>query len=246
MPKRRPKTPSKAAIGYVRVSIYEKDAAGLSPATQGEAIKRYCKQHGLQLLPDLARDLGVSGGRELAKRPYGRRVVALTRDGVVGHVVATKLDRLFRDADDCLAQVKKWRKRGVTLHILDFGGEAFNSNSTMGKFFLTVTAAIAEMERGMIADRIKAVLDRKRARGEWIGVVPYGWLRTPDDHVVKDEFQQSVIRWMLDVVKAGRSFREIVDRLNAKKTPAPRGKVWHLTSVKRIVAAAERRTKKED
>lgn len=244
MPKRRPKIPSKTAIGYVRVSTNEQATQGLSPATQGKEIKEYCARHGLLLLPNLARDLGISGSRPLARRPYGRRVVALARDGEVGHVVATKLDRLFRDADDCLRHVKAWTRRGVTLHVINFGGDAFNSTSTMGKFFLTVMAAIAEMERGMIADRIKDIVKRKRARGEWLGSTPYGWLRTTDDHVVRDEFQQSVIRWMLTAVRSGLSYREITDRLNEKGTPPPRSKRWHMTSVKRIVRAAELREAK--
>lgn len=245
MPKRRPKIPADTAIGYTRVSLNEQAMHGLSLSAQAVEIKDYCARRGLRLL-DVASDAGVSGWKQLRRRPFGRRVVALARDGAVGHVVATRLDRLFRNAPDCLNQMQDWLKRGVALHIVDFGGDAFSSTSAMGQFFLQVMAAIAQMERSIIAERVQGVIKYKRARGEWLGSTPYGWLRTPDDHVVKDEFQQSVIRWMLEAVKMGLSFREIVERLNTKKTPAPRGKVWHLTSVKRIVAAAERRTKKED
>lgn len=217
---------------------------GLSPAAQANDIIRYCQQRKLALLPELARDLGVSGSRSLERRPYGRRVVALARDGAVGHIVATKLDRLFRDADDCLRLVKAWTRRNVTLHIINFGGDAFNSTSTMGKFFLTVMAAIAEMERGMIADRIKDVLRRKRERHEWLGATPYGWQRTPDGkHVAVSEDQQKVIQWILQVLKTKHSFREIVDYLNDRRVPPPRGKVWHLTTVKRIARAAEERAR---
>jgi site-specific DNA recombinase len=245
VPKRRLKTPSQTAIGYVRVSTNEQALQGLSPAAQANDIKRYCQQRRLALLPELARDLGVSGSRSLERRPYGRRVVALARDGVVGHIVATKLDRLFRDADDCLRLVKAWTRKGVTLHVINFGGDAFNSTSTMGKFFLTVMAAIAEMERGLTADRIRDVLRRKRERGEWLGATPYGWKQTPDGkHVVVDAVQQRVIRWILQVLEAKYSFREIVDHLNTHGVPPPRGKVWHLTTVKRIARAAEERRRK--
>ena len=41
--------------------------------------------------------------------------------GEVGHVVATKLDRLFRNASDALVHVEDWNRRGVALHILQLG-----------------------------------------------------------------------------------------------------------------------------
>jgi hypothetical protein len=56
-------------------------------------------------------DEGVSGGKELASRPGGCRVVELAGKCKVQAVIACKLDRLFRDAADCLNTTKAWDKK---------------------------------------------------------------------------------------------------------------------------------------
>ena len=67
--------------------------------------------------------------------------------------MACKLDRLFRDAADCLNVTKHWDKRNIALHLIDVGGQTIDTSSSMGRFFLTMMAGVAEMERNLIRDR---------------------------------------------------------------------------------------------
>lgn len=179
------------ALGYLRVSTEEQASEGLSLEAQRERIAAYARAQGLGLAEVLS-DEGVSAARPLGQRPAGARLLAALEAGEAQAVVAVKLDRLFRDAVDCLATVQGWNERGIALHLLDLGGAAFHSGSALGRFFLTVMAGAAEMERNLIGERTQAALAYKRGRGEWLGAVPYGY-RLEEGRLVAHEPEQEVI-----------------------------------------------------
>ena len=88
-------------------------------------------------------------------------------------IIIVKLDRMFRCTVDALNTAQDFDRRGVALHSIH---ESLDTQSAMGKFFFTLTAALAEMERGLIGERTKAALARKKERGEKTGgCVPYGY-----------------------------------------------------------------------
>ena len=83
---------------------------------------------------------------------------------------------LFRSALDALQVVENLRKRGVSLHLLDLGGDI--SGNGLSKLFLTIAAAFAEAERDRISERIGQVKADQRARGRYLGgIVPFGYRR---------------------------------------------------------------------
>jgi DNA invertase Pin-like site-specific DNA recombinase len=91
---------------------------GTSLEAQRAAVERYAHGMGLELVT-VIEDAGVSGSVPLAQRPGGRRVLEMIERGEVGAVIAPKLDRLFRDAEDALKVTREWDERGVAMHLLD-------------------------------------------------------------------------------------------------------------------------------
>jgi DNA invertase Pin-like site-specific DNA recombinase len=72
--------------------------------------------------------------------------------------------------------VEDLRKRGVRLHLLDFGGDI--SGNGLSKLFLSIAAAFAEAERDRIRERIGQVMADQKARGRYLGgIVPFGCRR---------------------------------------------------------------------
>jgi DNA invertase Pin-like site-specific DNA recombinase len=110
----------------------------------------------------------------LNKRPEGAKIAKLIANGVC-HVVALKMDRLFRNAGDALNHVEEWAKAGISLHLVDMGGQSVNTDTSMGKMMVTMLAGFAEFERNMIAERTTAALRHKKAHGEVYNHVPYGY-----------------------------------------------------------------------
>jgi hypothetical protein len=64
------------ALGYVRVSSEEQADSGLGLDAQRQRVRAYCELHDLELAT-VFDDPGVSGGKPLATRPAGSRLLAL-------------------------------------------------------------------------------------------------------------------------------------------------------------------------
>jgi DNA invertase Pin-like site-specific DNA recombinase len=64
---------------------------------------------------------GVSGSRPLAERPKGAAPLTALRAGAV--VIMAKLDRMFHSALEALAVLGDLKARGVSLHMIDLGGD---------------------------------------------------------------------------------------------------------------------------
>ncbi len=223
------------AVGYVRVSTDEQATEGVSLEAQEAKLRAYCTLRGLDLV-ELVVDPGVSAGKALDRREGGRRILDLVRHREVGVVVAYKLDRLFRDCADCLTVTAGWDRAGIALHLIDLGGQTLDTSSAMGRFFLTVMAGAAELERNQIRERTAAALGHKRAKGEKTGGrCPFGYRLAADGvHLEEEPAEQTVVATVLALRQDGLSIRAIAARLNEDNVPA-RGKRWHPTTVKRLL-----------
>ena len=104
------KQPSNRAIGYVRVST---DAQEISPDAQRQRIEAYCVMARLELAQVIVEH--VSASVKLAKRPEGSKLAKLVKDGIC-HIVALKLDRLFRNTVDAITTIEQWEAAGIGLH----------------------------------------------------------------------------------------------------------------------------------
>jgi len=224
------------AIGYIRVSTEEQAAEGVSLDAQRAKLEAYATLRGLELT-EVVVDAGVSAGKPLESRKGGAELLRALRrrKGAPRAVVALKLDRLFRNAGDCLATVAAWDRRGVALHLLDLGGSTLDTSSAMGRFFLTVMAGAAELERNLTRERTADALAHKKARGERVGQVPFGY-QADGAELVEDPGEQKTIAAIVELHRHGLSLRAIVDELNDTPELKPRGKRWHLTTIRRILA----------
>jgi DNA invertase Pin-like site-specific DNA recombinase len=223
-----------AAVAYCRVSTEEQVRGGVSLDAQTERLEAYCRSVGLELV-QVVREEGVSGAKPLDARPGGKQLLSFVGWRKVQHVIALKLDRLFRDAQDALHQTRKWDQAGIALHLIDMGGQSVNSASAMGRMMLTMMAAFAELERNLIAERTAAALGHKKSHLQVYGPVPYGFKRV-GDRLVQVETEQLVIQRMRLARAAGRSFRAIADELNAQRVKTKAGgRRWYASTVQKVL-----------
>ena len=61
----------------------------------------------------------------------------------------TMVDRMFRSVADAIATIDDRSSLGISIHLLDFQGQALDTGSAPGRGLLQVVAAFAEMERGL-------------------------------------------------------------------------------------------------
>lgn len=220
------------AIAYIRVSTEEQANEGISLEAQRAQLTAYCTLRGMELV-EIFCDAGVSAGTPLNKRPQGKLLSArLESKDRVDAIVAYKLDRLFRNTLDCLQALERWEKQGVALHLIDMGGQAIDTSSAMGRFFMTIMAGVAEMERNMTRDRTIMAMQHKREQGGVVGTPPLGFSAGEDGMLVPAPLEQEALVRMKELRAQGLSVRQIAQRLN-EEAYVCRGKAWHKTSVHR-------------
>lgn len=205
------------AICHIRVSTEEQARGGVSLEAQEEKLRAYCQLQGLEIL-ETVREEGVSASKPLGTRPGGARVVEALARKEATHLVALKLDRLFRDAVDALSRTREWDSKGVALHLVNMEGQTINTSTAMGRFFLGTMAGFAELERNLISERTSIALAHKRDKREAYGPTPLGYIRT-GDLLEEDMRELSLIEAIRERREKGWSLRRIAEWLNSSGLP---------------------------
>lgn len=225
------------AVGYCRVSSTEQVINGTSLETQRKQIEAYCAMKGITLV-SLFSDEGVSGSKPIADRPEGAKLAAMTEKGDIHAVIIVKLDRGFRNVVDCLQSVDAWERRGISLHIVDLGGNSIDTTSPAGRFMLTVLSAAGEMERGMINDRCNAGRRARKAEGKRIGEVPFGYMVAEDGKtLIHNDTEQRIIHRCNQMRAQGLTIRQILAELTERGIKG-RGDHWSTSQIHRILKSA--------
>ena len=225
------------AVAYLRVSTTEQANEGCSLAVQLERVQAYCVMAGLELVT-VYREEGVSGSKPLDTRPQGRLLVETLRNGQAAHVVAMKLDRLFRDAVDCLTATREWDRAGTALHLVDMGGTCLNTGSAMGRMFLTMAAGFAELERNLISERTTTAMTHLKAEGRHVGSPATGFEMVAGQ-LVANEVEQLAVQRAMELRENFLTLREIAAQLEAEGHPTKRGGKWAPSVVREILIRSQ-------
>jgi DNA invertase Pin-like site-specific DNA recombinase len=103
------------------------------------------------------------------------------------------------------------------LIVLDLG---LDTTTLMGRFTANLFANIAELERGMIAERTSAALQAAKAQGKRLGV---------GNRVLDPQLLQRIV----NMHQAGEGLTAIANRLNDEGVPTSRGgSKWWPSTVK--------------
>lgn len=152
---------------YIRCSHEDSKESGLGEAAQLTLCRRWAEfvrhEH-----PELPKDVKIyqeqdavsAYKKDLRHRPAGRRLYLDLRNG--DHVVFAYLDRAFRSTTDCLHTLRRFKRRGVTVH---FANLRIDMNTPTGELVITIMAACAQMDSAIKSERIKAALRELRRLG---------------------------------------------------------------------------------
>lgn len=104
----------------------------------------------------------LSGSTPALTRPQFNKMVDRLEESDT--VVVVELSRLGRDAIDVMTTVKAFKERGIKLVVLQLGNLDLTSPS--GELMVNVIAAVAQMEKALLIERVNAGLDRVRKEGK--------------------------------------------------------------------------------
>ena len=229
-----------AVYGYARVSTNEQAADDrCSIDEQKRRILGGAMVRGEEIA-EMFVDAGVSGGMPLKERPCGKEMSEMLEPGDV--VIASKMDRLFRCAQDALNMADWFRKNDVSLVLMDMGTDPVNSNGA-SKLFFTMLAAMAEWERGRIAERMADGRAGKKARGGLIGgSAPYGFKTVGRGRAAmleEVEAEQRVIAAAKELRGQDWPYGKIAQELETRGMVSRNGKPFEAMQVMRMVKNAD-------
>ena len=143
---------------YLRVSTTEQTVEN-----QRNDLRAYCQARGWDDVIEYS-DTGVSGTRE--RRPGLDHLMSEVKSRRVDVVVVAAFDRLGRSVRHLVETLELFRHLGVEFISLR---ESIDTGSPLGTAVFTIIAAIAQLERSLIVERVKSGLRRARAEGKRLG-----------------------------------------------------------------------------
>lgn len=161
----RARTEEEAAGGEMETAIYARVSThnGQNPEMQVRELRDYCKRRGWKLAGEYI-DVGISGAKD--SRPELNRLSADAHHRKFGAVVVWRFDRFARSVSHLLRALETFHSLGIEFVSLS---EQVDTSTPTGKMIFTVLGAVAELERNLIAERVRAGLRNARAKGKRLG-----------------------------------------------------------------------------
>jgi len=195
----------KAAI-YARVSTPDQHVE-----TQLYDLRKLAAQRGFEVSREYC-DRGISGSK--ARRPGLDVMMGDARRGEFSVLLVAAFDRVARSTKNFLEIVDE-------LHDLEIefisAREAIDTSTPMGKMFVTLIGSIAELEKSILVERIRAGMRRARMEGQRLGRTPLDIDRSV---IVSDRLSGMSLT---EVAKKHRVSRATVVRLVKEKRCSPQG-----------------------
>lgn len=215
-------------IGYFRVSTQRQGVSGLGLEAQQAAVTNYLRGRG-ELVGSFTE---VESGRKGAKqRPELVRALGeCKRTGAA--LVVGKLDRLSRDVRYFLEVLDD---AGVDIRFAEFPD--ISPKTDEGRMILIGMANFAEFEGRRIGTRVKAALAAAKARGVKLGTTGPANLAAnlEERSAVANAFALKLSGLVAGFKARGLTQRAMVAELNSVGVAAPRGGLWSLGQMQRLL-----------
>lgn len=175
---------------YARVSTADK---GQDPEMQLSELREYARARGFTVYREFV-DRGISGSKE--SRPQLDRMMADAQQRKFDVLAVWKIDRLGRSLKHLVVTLAELDALGVTFISLK---DNLDLTTPTGRLTFQIIGALAEFERAMIQERVRAGLRHAKAKGKRLG--------RPKKSV--DPAKVLALR------KSGHSWREIAEEMGA-------------------------------
>src|SRR5690242_13880152 len=149
-----------------RVAIYGRVSTtghGQDVSMQTRELRQFAEARNWQVAGEYV-DAGVSGEKD--SRPELNRLMADAHKRRFDVVCVWKFDRFARSVSHLLRALETFQALGIQFVSLS---EQMDTTTPAGKMVFTVLGAVAELERSLIVERVKAGLRNARAKGRRLG-----------------------------------------------------------------------------
>lgn len=208
---------------YARVST-EKDGQLNSLESQRQYYINYINSKPEWEFVGIYYDEGISG-LSIKRRDGFNKMIQDAKDGKINIILTKSISRFARNTIDTLTTTRMLKSIGV---VVIFEKENINSFDTKGEFILTVMSSLAEEEAKSISSNVAWGIRKKFEEGKFSMPYKYfyGYKKGPNGEMVIDKDQVYIIKLIYRLYLEGNSLKDIIDILNEKGIPSPRGKKW--------------------
>jgi len=180
-----------------RVAIYARvSTTDQSTDSQLLDLRRYVSDRGWQTFREYV-DNGISGTKE--SRPELDRLMADAKKRKFDVVLVWRFDRFARSTRHLINALEEFKNLGIDFVSFQ---ENIDTSSPLGSAIFTIISAVAQLERDIIAERVKAGLRRAVENGKRLG----------RPSVVVDRKEVHRLR------SQGRSLRDIAGKTGISRT----------------------------
>jgi DNA invertase Pin-like site-specific DNA recombinase len=151
----------KRAALYLRVSTIDQH-----PETQRIELRQFATQHGYEVVEEYV-DHGVSGTK--VRRPALDQLLTNAHRRRFDAVLVWSCDRLARSTKHFLQVLDELNEVGIQFISQR---ESINTDGPLGRAIIVIISAIAELERSLIVERVRAGMRRAKLEGRRIGRRP--------------------------------------------------------------------------
>ena len=149
-----------------RVALYARVSTD-SQTTENQLLqlRAVAERHGWTVVAEYV-DHGVSGAKGRQGRPQFDALLNGVARREFDMIAAWSVDRLGRSLQDLLGFLMELQAKRVDLYLHQ---QALDTSTPMGKAMFQLCGVFAELERSIIQERVKAGLERARAKGTTLG-----------------------------------------------------------------------------
>ena len=166
--KAKEKNPNMTAI-YIRVSTEEQAKKGISLDAQKERLTAFCTAKVLEMYK-IYMDDGYSAGS--TNRPALKELIEDANEGRFSNILVYKIDRFSRNLKDLIIMLDEFQKKKINFISAT---EPIDTTSAIGNAFMQIIGVFAELERGMVAERVKLAFEKKINSKEFLNRPPLGY-----------------------------------------------------------------------
>lgn len=231
-------------VAYLRVSTDRQAEEGLGLDVQDRAIRRWARDNGHRIVLT-TRDEGASGSNGVDVRLGLHDALAAVKHGTADGVVVYRLDRLARKLTVQEATLAKVWDMSGTVFAVDIGEVPRDDpDDPMKTALRQMIGVFAQLERGMIAARLRSGRLLKAERGGYagFGAPPYG-TRSVEGELVVDPAEQRAVDRAYALRSSGASLRAIAETLTDEGYRPKRTDRWHPETLRRMLATVNESAK---
>ncbi|MBT6995575.1 recombinase family protein [Candidatus Woesearchaeota archaeon] len=196
----------KTAI-YVRVSTEEQAKEGISISAQIDRCQNYCKARSWKVI-NVYTDAGYSAGS--MKRPGVQQLFKDLNENKFENILVYKFDRFSRNVRDLITFLDQLNEKQVNFTSVT---ENIDTTTAMGEAFFQMIGVFAQLERGMVKERVKLAFDKKISDGESLSRAPLGYIYN-NGKLAIDKLNSKKIKTIFEMRVAGIHYKIISEKLN--------------------------------